>query len=554
MFASRSSILNETVRNNWKRKTMAITRILRLFARAAGLMAIATQPLCAQSFSIEGGQIEGKTLPSGVRGWFGVPFAAPPLSELRWRAPQPVAPWRGIIHADRFPPECLQALRNRTMNHYFGDEATSEDCLYLNIWAPAAPAPAGHPYPVLVWIYGGGFTVGSASMANYAGVRTAEKGVIQVNLAYRLGVLGFFSHPELSKEGGDASGNYGLMDQIAALHWVQRNIGTFGGDPARVTIVGQSAGSFSVALLQASPTAKGLFRAAVGMSGAPFGDTLAAEPLKQAEADGVVFQQSLKAAGIEALRDLPGDRVITAPIARQSPITIDGKVLTEAPAQAFAAHRQSDVPIMIGFTHDEGFASLGPVKSVAEYRAAVSARFPANAAAILSAYPATSDTEAVAQARIIARDMSVGSQMAHWAHAQHANGTSPAYVWLFTRRQPYAPGITFSDHDPATVGAYHTGDVPYWLRTQDALNLFRNTRDWGVADRALGEEMSDMLVSFVKTGAPSADWPVFDPRHPRVMQLGLETRAIDWPNYAALDLLAAPVKHSAPAAAARPRD
>lgn len=520
----------------------------------AGLALALSAPVAAQSVNVEGGQIDGTTLPSGVRGWFGVPFAAPPVRELRWKAPQPVTPWQGTRHADHFAPECLQALRSRTMNHYFGDEATSEDCLYLNIWAPAAPAPEGHPYPVLVWIYGGGFTVGSASMANYAGARTAEKGVIQVNLAYRLGVLGFFAHPDLSKEGGGASGNYGLMDQIAALRWVQHNIAAFGGDPARVTIAGQSAGSFSVAMLQASPLAKGLFRGAVGMSGAPFGETLSPEPLKQAEADGVAFAQSLKASGIEGLRDLPGDRVISAPFARQSPITIDGKVLAEAPAQSFVTHHQTDVPIMIGFTHDEGFTSLGPVKTVAEYQAAVNSRFPANSAAVLQAYPAATDAEAVAQARIVARDMSVGSQMAHWAQAQHANGTASAYVWLFTRRQPYAPGITFSDHDPATVGAYHTGDVPYWLRTQDSLNLFRKTRDWGAEDRALGEAMSDMLVSFVKMGVPSPDWPEFDPKHPRVMQLGLERRAIDWPNYGSLDLLSGAASRAVTPAAPRARD
>jgi para-nitrobenzyl esterase len=525
--------------------------IRRLLAYAA---LVVTAPLAAQSVSVTGGQIDGTTLESGVRGWFGVPFAAPPVRALRWKAPQPVTPWQGIRHADHFAPECLQALRGRAMNHYFGDEATSEDCLYLNIWAPKSAAPAGHPYPVLVWIYGGGFTVGSASMANYSGARTAEKGVIQVNIAYRLGALGFFAHPELTKEGGSASGNYGLMDQIIALRWVQQNISAFGGDPARVTIAGQSAGSFSVAMLQASPLAKGLFRGAVGMSGGPFGDTLAPESLKQAEADGVAFAQSLKVSGIEGLRDLPGDRISAAPLSRQSPITIDGKVLTETPTDTFAAHRQSDVPIMIGFTHDEGFTSLGPVRTVADYQAAVSARFPNNATAVLKAYPAATDTEAVAQARIIARDMSVGSQMAHWAQAQHANGKAAAYVWLFTRRQPYAPGITFSDHDPATVGAYHTGDVPYWLRTQDALNLFRTTRDWGADDRALGEAMSDMLVGFVKGSAPSPNWPVFDPKHPRLMLLGLDTRAIDWPNYAALDALSGAAPHSVPNTSPRTRD
>ena len=227
-----------------------------MFARLIAALTLALTPLAAlaEPIAVDGGRIDGVTLPSGVRAWLGVPFAAPPLRDLRWKAPQPVTPWRGVYHADRFAPECLQPLRGSMQNHYFGNEATSEDCLYLNIWAPPKP---GKRLPVMVWIYGGGFTIGSASMANYSGEPLARAGVISVNLAYRVGSLGFFAHPELSRESGyGASGNYGLMDQIAALQWVRRNIARFGGDPANVTIAGQSAGSFSVALLQSrSPKA-----------------------------------------------------------------------------------------------------------------------------------------------------------------------------------------------------------------------------------------------------------------------------------------------------------
>jgi para-nitrobenzyl esterase len=493
----------------------------------AALALIGSGPLSAQTIAIDTGKLDGNTLPSGVRAWLGVPFAAPPVRELRWKAPQPAAKWDDVYHADRFAPMCLQPLRNRRMNHYFGSEATSEDCLYLNIWAPSS----GDKLPVIVWIYGGGFNIGSASMANYAGEHLAAKGVVQVNLAYRVGTLGFFSHPDLTKEGNGASGNYGLMDQIAGLQWIKRNIAAFGGDPANVTIMGQSAGSMSVALLQASPAARGLFHRVIGMSGSPFAELLAPVPLAQAEADGVRLQQSLGVTGVEAMRDMSGDKIAAAPFPRQSAIALDGRVLAQSPQLGLA----SDVPAMIGFTRDEAFASLGVVKSVADYEAAIARTFPQTSAAVLKAYPAKTDGDVSRAVADVQRDSSVGRQMVGWARLQKA----PTYAWFFTRRQPYAAGISFGDHDPATVGAYHTGDVPYWLQTLDSLNLFRVTRNWTAQDRALAEQMSNMIVAFARTGAPSSDWPMFKPKRPRMMQLDLQKAVIDWPNYNALSLLKA---------------
>ncbi|HET9510772.1 MAG TPA: carboxylesterase family protein, partial [Sphingomonas sp.] len=255
----------------------------------APLAAVALVALTAQSQpaapvrTTDAGRVEGIALSSGVDAFLGIPFAAPPVRDLRWKPPQPRAPWSGVYHADRFAPECLQPLRSPRQNHYFGEEATSEDCLYLNVWAPRAAKKA----PVVVWIYGGGFTIGSASMANYSGEPLARAGVVRVNLAYRVGALGFLAHPALSREQQGRSGNYGLMDQIAGLYWIRRNIARFGGDPDNVTIVGQSAGSMSVALLQTSPAARGLFRRAVGMSGSPFGGMLGPAPLAAGERQGV---------------------------------------------------------------------------------------------------------------------------------------------------------------------------------------------------------------------------------------------------------------------------
>ena len=519
-----------------------------LLALALGL------PASAQAVSVAEGRLEGVTLPSGVRAWRGVPFAAPPVRELRWRAPQPARPWVGVFHADRFAPMCLQPLRSRTMNHYFGDEATSEDCLYLNIWAPARPPTSGKRYPVVVWIYGGAFNVGSASMANYSGASLAQKGVVQVNLAYRVGALGFLAHPDLTREGGGASGDYGLMDQIAGLQWVRRNIAAFGGDPGNVTIVGQSAGSMSVALLQQSRLAKGLFHRIVGMSGSPFGEPASPVPLKEAEAQGLALQKALGAGSIEDMRDLSGDRVIAAQV-RRDPVVIDGRLITGSPGQVFAAHAQSDVPIMIGFTRDESFRPLGPARTVDDYQDIVRRTFPRTAEAMLEAYPAATDGQVPRALADLQRDASVGRQMAEWARAQRGSGKAPAYVWLFERRQPYAPGVRFSDHDPAVAGAYHSGDVPYWFQTLDSLNLFRTTRQWEAGDRRLAESMSDMLVAFARGGAPSPAWPKFDPGRPRVMRLGFDLGPMDWPHYAALDRLdMAPPPAPAAAPAGRPRD
>ena len=273
----------------------------------------------AEPISTDAGLVEGITLASGVRAWLGIPQAAPPVRELRWRAPQPVPRWSGVLHADRQAPMCLQTLRTRTMNHYFGNEATSEDCLYLNVWAPAQ----AEKLPVIVWIYGGGFNVGSASMANYSGEGLAASGVVRVNLAYRLGALGFLAHPDLTRESGyGGSGNYGLMDLIAGLQWVQRNIAAFGGDPANVTIAGQSAGSMAVALLQASPPARGLFTKVVGMSGSPFGDPLPSRDARSGRSGRSRVTARARRQSIEDLRDIGGDRIVAAPVARE-PIVID---------------------------------------------------------------------------------------------------------------------------------------------------------------------------------------------------------------------------------------
>lgn len=523
-----------------------ISRLALFAALALG----ASVPAHAAPIAVDGGQIDGITLPSGVAAWLGVPFAAPPLRDLRWKPPQRVMPWQGVRHADRFAPECLQPLRGSRQNHYFGDEATSEDCLYLNIWAPRQAKKA----PVIVWIYGGGFNIGSASMANYSGEPLARAGVVRVNIAYRVGSLGFLSLPELSKESDNGgSGNYGLMDQIAALQWVRRNIAKFGGDPDNVTIVGQSAGSMSVGLLQMSPAAKGLFERAVGMSGSPFGGMLGPTPLAKAEAQGLALEQEMGAKSLVDLRAMPGDKIAAAKTHRD-PIVIDGRVITGTAEQVFTAHQQNDVPVLIGYTRDESFRPFGPITSQAALKDAVRERYGAKADAILAAYASEDPARAAAD---IARDATVGLQMADWASYQKRFGTKPAFAYLFTRRQPYAPGITFSDHDPATMGAYHSGDIVYWMRTRDSLNLFRKTRVWEPGDVSLEREMSSALLAFARDGTPESPklgrWPAFDPTDPHLVWLAPESRIIAWPHFKDMQLLTGAAASPRPSDG-RPRD
>lgn len=498
------------------------------------------RPIPRDPVKIDSGLVAGKLLPSGVEAYFGVPFAAPPVGGLRWREPQPVHAWSGVLDAGRPAPECIQVLRAHDINNYFGEEATSEDCLYLNIWAPPGAA-SGDRRPVVAWIYGGGFTIGSASMANYSGETLARKGVVYVAIAYRVGAFGFLALPALTAESPHhTSGDVGSLDQIAALQWIQRNIGVFGGDPRNVTIMGQSAGSMSVSVLQSSPLARGLFHRVVGMSGSEISND-GPRSLAAAEAEGSQLQEQLQAADLAGMRSLPADRILQAAVAartRFGPL-VDGYVLPATPAEIFAAGKQSDVPALIGFVHDESFSELGRVMSLKDYEAEARKLYGNEAAGLLRLYPAKNDAEAARSARDAGRDSSVALQMRSWARAQAATGRAPVYAYLFSRVHPYAPGISFSDHDPKTVGAYHSGDIPYWLGTQDAFNMFRVTRDWTQADRALSDQMSSAIVAFAATGNPNQnganDWPVYGTRDELIRELDVHSRVVAWPDSGKMD-------------------
>lgn len=473
----------------------------------ASLHAQVTRPIPSDPIRIGGGLVSG-TIADGVKTYFGIPFAAAPVRENRWRAPQAVAPWRGVLTANRMPAECVQGLRSSTINHYFGDELSGEDCLYLNVWAPATSQPAGR-LPVLVWIYGGGFNQGSASSPIYAGRELARKGVIYVALNYRVGIMGFLAHPEMTKESGHhASGNWGFLDQVVALQWVQKNIAAFGGDPANVTLIGQSAGSMSINNLQASPLAKGLFRRAIGMSGSTFRSGAGPQTtLAEAEATGLTLQQALKATNLAEMRGFSSDKVMTAAQAgsvRASQI-IDGYFLPDAVDTIFKSGRQNDAAVLTGSTaRDIGTTvPIRSAKTLAEYQALAGQMYGEKAADLLALYPAATDAEAARQAEEVGRNSGFTLGARTWAREQTRTGKEPAYLYLLSRVQPFTPGVAYSDFDPATAGAYHMGDVPYWLGTYDAFNLFRRTRDWTAWDRELSTLMQDVIVAFARTGNPS---------------------------------------------------
>jgi para-nitrobenzyl esterase len=508
---------------------------------SAGVMA----PVTGDPVRIDSGVVAGTLVDPAVKAYLGIPFAAPPVRENRWRAPQPVKPWTGIYTADEFKPECPQGLRSPSINHYFGEEAVSEDCLYLNIWAPAAAKP-GDKLPVVVWIYGGAFNVGSASSPIYSGEPLAHKGVIYVAANYRLGVFGFMAHPELTAESGHgASGNWGFLDQVAALKWVQRNIAAFGGDPANVTLVGQSAGSMSINDLQASPLARGLFERAFGMSGATIGAALPGldgAPLAAAEATGVKLQQAMKAEHIADLRMVSWDKVMAAAQAsrlRFGP-DIDGYYLPDSAQHIFEAGRQSDVPVVTGSTaNDIGTnVPIRQARTLAEYRALAQQSYGAKAAEFLKLWPAKDDASAAHEADEVGRNSGFTLGARSWAHMQTATGRQPAYLFMVTKVQPFTPGVRFSDFDPATAGAYHMGDVPYFLGTYEAFNLFRKTRDWTAADRALSEKMQDVIVAFARTGnpnTPAVKFVRYDPKDEQRTVFGdtirtekLNTRGMDF--------------------------
>lgn len=502
---------------------------------------IVETPIPGDPVAIDTGNVSGKLLPSGVRAYFGVPFAAPPTGNRRWAEPQPREAWQGVYNADRFAPECIQILRPHNINHYFGEEATSEDCLYLNIWAPAS-SPQGQKAPVILWLYGGGLSIGSASMPNYGGEGLARKGVVYVTAGYRVGAFGFMAHPELTATSPHrASGNYGHLDQLAALQWIQRNIQHFGGDPNRVTVMGQSAGASSAFSLQASPLAKGLFHRIVGMSGG--GLRAGSNPITQAEAEqsGLELQRALKVGSLADLRNVPADRILaaqaefqlggTAGTVRFRP-NIDAYFMPRTPRDVFASGEQNDVPLLIGFTRDESGNELRTARTIDEFNTAAKKYFGDKVDQFLKLYPVRADADVPGVGAAAVRDGGMATSIRSWALGQVTYGKAPAYVYMYSHPHSYEPGVAIADLNPATAGAYHTSEVPFFLLTQDVYNSIRRTRVWTDYDRALANKMSDVLVAFATTGTPATSEvkvPKFTLRTQEFIEFGaaIDTRRFD---------------------------
>jgi para-nitrobenzyl esterase len=389
----------------------------------------------ARPIAVDGGKIDG-TPRSGLVVYNGIPFAAPPTGKLRWREPHPVPGWPGVRRADAFAPACMQAGVSVPGE---SPPRVSEDCLYLNIWTPERNTH--ERLPVLVWIHGGGFTNGATSMPLYAGDRLARKGVIVVTIAYRLGPFGFLAHPELTKESPvHSSGNYGLMDQIAALEWVQRNIGAFGGDPRRVTIAGQSAGAMSVSILMALPRAAGLFQRAIAQSGGVFEPPQLAPGylLANAERDGAAYATSLGAGSLAALRGLPAEALLNGSAAAVSHPVLEPSILPESPYDVFAAGRQHDVPILIGSNADEArsLIDLSRVKA-STFAEDVRRAWGPLPPPLIAAYPFTDDTGARAARAGFERDLRFGWDMWAWARLHAATAKRGVWYYHFTMAPPF---------------------------------------------------------------------------------------------------------------------
>src|SRR5580704_13118267 len=323
---------------------------------AAMLFLAGMADAAAAQIRTESGSVEGSTSTDGkVQIFKGIPYAAPPVGALRWKEPQPVANWQGVRKATEFGARCMQG--NVFGDMVFRDAGPSEDCLYLNVWTPKTSPDA--KLPVMVWIYGGGFQAGATSEPRQEGEHLAHKGVVVVSMNYRLGIFGFFSHPELTKESPhQASGNYGLLDQAAALRWVRKNIAAFGGDPENITIFGESAGSLSVSALMASPVSKGMIHRAIGESGAFFGGTLPAKPLPESEQDGVKFASSIGADSLEKLRAMTSQETLDAASKDKNAFhfgpNIDGYFFPVSPAEIYAKGNEAHIALLAGWNHDEG--------------------------------------------------------------------------------------------------------------------------------------------------------------------------------------------------------
>ena len=491
-----------------------------------GVLALGMAALAgAATVQVAEGALSGARL-DGVEAFKGVPFAAPPLGELRWRAPQAPAAWRGVRDATRYAPACMQG--GEPWPPGSTAELQSEDCLYLNVWRPAGLAGQAK-LPVMVWIPGGGWTDGSGTAPLYDGSRLARHGVILVTINYRLGAFGFLAHEALSRESpSDSSGNYGLRDQVAALRWIKANIAAFGGDPGRVTIFGQSAGSMSANLLTVSPPARGLFQRVIGQSGAVFippemagGDAFR---LKGAHQEGARFAAALGAATIDDLRRVPAPAIVEAQRRFAFHFILDKDMLPEEPWVAYGEGRQAQVDLLAGWNTDEGqWFIAGQNISAANFEQGIADEIGQFPAPLRPWYQPTSDAQARAARAAFEGDLRMAYDTWTWLRLHEQTGCARVFAYRFEQAPSVTEGAPFFG-----MGATHGVEMPYVF---DALASQR----WQVrpSDRQLARSMAAYWTNFAKSGDPNgeglAPWPQYRAtapgQPPQVMQLGSKLRA-----------------------------
>lgn len=481
----------------------------------------------ADRVKIANGVLEGAAAPpSGVRAFKGIPFADPPTGELRWKPPQPVQSWKGIRPAVQFGPRCMQ--RDVFHDMVFRSNGMSEDCLYLNVWTPAKSG--NEKLPVLVYFFGGGFIAGDGSESRYDGDSMARKGMVAVTVNYRLTVFGFLAHPDLTKESPQhASGNYALLDQNAALKWVQRNIAAFGGDPRRVTIAGESAGSISVSAQMASPLSRDLIAGAIGESGSII-DALAPVPLAEGEEAGNRFAASLGAAGIAQLRAIPAAQLLEATGKRDAPRllpTIDGYFFPGRPVDIFASGKQARVPLLAGWNSEEAPAAavLGREDPTpANFEKAVRKLYELDADAVLKEYAAASDDDVKQAATDLASDRFIAYSTWKWIDLCARTGGKPVYRYFYARPRP-AMNPEAGKAGPAQ-GAAHSAEIEYALGNLSGNKVYA----WTPEDHRVSSTMQEYFANFVKTGDPNGPglphWPRANEGEPvQFMRIDVQSRA-----------------------------
>lgn len=489
-----------------------------------------------QPVRIESGLIEG-VRNGAITVYKSIPFAAAPVGELRWKAPERPLHWKGVRRADGFGPICMQS---GTSVPGAAMESVSEDCLTLSIWTPATSGD--QKLPVMVWIPGGGYTQESGSMPLYWGDALARRGVIIVTLNYRVGVFGFLAHPELTRESKNkTSGNYGVLDQISALGWVKRNIHVFGGDPRRVTIWGQSAGSMLVSMLMASPMARGLFHRAIGQSGGFFVPPAVTNnpdgwTLKGAEKQGLVFTTSTGTTSLAELRRLPAELILKAGNSGTTHPITDDYVLPKEPYEVFSTGRQNDVPLLIGSNADEGRPMIASRNvRLATFTEDIVSAFRGEALrdltnTYLRIHPASNDAEARETRAKFERDLRFGWDMWTWARMQAKTGKSRVFYYYFQHSPPFPAGSPFSNW-----GAGHWQELRYVFD-----HLDQELWAWTDADRSLANTMATYWTNFARTGDPNGDgvpaWPGFTTEAEQLMQFDGTTVVNVVPNRETLKL------------------